>query len=408
MRCRNCASVADVEVLDLGSAPLSNGYLTETTLREAEAWYPLRLLACSSCWLVQTDVALPETAVFTPDYAYLSSTSQSWLAHARDYVAGAVERFSLTPASRVIEVAANDGYLLQYVAERSIPCLGIEPTSSTAAIARSRGIEIEECFLTRQTALRIRGSFGPADLVVANNVLAHVPDLHDFVGGLRVLLGARGVLSLEFPHLVSLVEGGQFDTAYHEHYSYLCLHTVADILGRSGLQVVDVERIATHGGSLRVLAQRVSAHPQPSAAVADLLAEERDRGLLTAGYYRPLQSTAERAKHELLAYLLAAHVAGSQVAAYGAAAKGNTLLNFAGVRPDLIAYAVDRSSWKVGRFLPGSRIPIHDEGMLKRTRPAEILILPWNLAREVTEQLSYTREWGARLSTAVPVLRHLQ
>lgn len=407
MECRNCGGQAEIVVLDLGSAPLSNRYLTSTTLWEPEPWYPLRLVACATCWLVQTEVALPEDEIFTPEYAYLSSTSPTWLAHAAAFTAAMVDRLSLTAASRVVEVAANDGYLLQFVQQRAIPCLGVEPTASTAAIARERGIAIAECFLTAQSAVQIRSEFGPADLVIANNVLAHVPDLADFVSGLRELLAPHGVLSLEFPHLCPFVEEGLFDTAYHEHYSYLSLHAVADILRRQGLAVIDVERIPTHGGSLRVLAQRATAGTEPTAAVASLCADERARGVLTPEYYAGMQGAAERTAHDLLTHLLAARAAGRCVVGYGAAAKGNTLLNFAGVRPNLLEYVVDRSAWKIGRFLPGSRIPIHDEQRLRQTRPAEICVLPWNLAAEVGTQLAYTRDWGARVFSAVPRIREV-
>ena len=403
MRCRSCGSESLEPFIDLGSAPLSNGYLTTESLHHAESWLPLRVLVCTECWLAQTEDYLSGEEIFTDDYAYFSSTSSSWLDHARQYVAAMTNRFDLGPSSMVIEVAANDGYLLRFVRDRGIPCLGIEPTASTATAGRGLGLMMIEEFVGLDTGTAIADKFGAADLVVGNNVLAHVPDVADFVSGLRALMKPDGVLSVEFPRLTSMISGAQFDTIYHEHYSYLSLHAVQTIFAREGLVVFDVEEIATHGGSLRVLAQRkeTGAHKR-ELSVDRILSFERAQGVTSLSYYSQLQSRAEAIKNGLLEFLLEVKADGKSVAAYGAAAKGNTLLNFAGVRPDLLPFVVDRSDSKIGRFMPGSRIPIVAEGALRETRPDYVLILPWNIASEVTAQLSYARSWGAKFVAAVP------
>lgn len=403
VRCRNCADPLSLVVLDLGTAPPSNAYLSQDGLAEPEVWLPLRVMACQSCWLVQTQDVVGSADVFTDDYAYFSSTSQSWMEHARRYVASVVDRFGLGPASLVMEVAANDGYLLQFVQERGIRCVGVEPTSSTAAAARAKGLAVEQVFLGESTAREIVDRWGPADLVVANNVIAHVPDLNDFIKGLRALLGPGGVLTIEFPTVTNLVDQGLFDTVYHEHFSYFGLSSVVDALARRGLVVFDVEPIRTHGGSLRVFAQHAGTGRHPvRSVVAEVLAGEARAGVMTTDYYATLQSAAESAKMGLLEFLLDARRAGHVVAGYGAAAKGNTLLNFAGVRRDLLSFVCDRSPGKVGKFLPGSRIPILEESVLTECRPDVVLLLPWNLRGELEPQLGYVREWGARLAVAVP------
>ncbi len=408
MKCRHCGSPLELPFLDLGSAPPSNAYLNEAGLSAPELWYPLRLLACAQCWLVQTEDHAGRDALFSDDYAYFSSFSSSWLAHAGAYVDAMRTRLELGPQSMVVEVAANDGYLLQYVRRAGIPCYGIEPTASTAAAARDRGIRIVERFFGVELAVELAACGQQADLMVANNVLAHVPDINDFVAGFASLLKPQGVATFEFPHLMRMVQQCQFDTAYHEHYSYLSLHAVARIFAANGLQVFDVEECPTHGGSLRVFAQLAGTGRQTvGAAVPALLAQERDCGMLTAGFYSGFQSQALRIKHELLSFLLATRRNGGLVAAYGAAAKGNTLLNFAGVRADLLAFAVDRNPAKQGKYMPGSRIPIVGEAELQAQRPGHILILPWNLKDEVVSQLTYARAWGARFVTAVPRLEVL-
>ena len=405
MNCRHCGSPATLPFVDLGSAPPSNSYLSAEALRAPERWYPLRVLACSTCWLVQTEDFADREELFSPDYAYFSSYSSTWLAHAEAYVDLVTSRFDLGARSHVVEVAANDGYLLQYVQARGIPCLGIEPTRSTAEAARRRGIEIRESFFGRSLARELVEAGRQAALTVANNVRAPVPDVNDFVGGFAMLLKPQGVATFEFPHLVRLVQDNQFDTIYHEHFSYLSLTTTVRLLAANGLAVFDVEELPTHGGSLRVYAQRAdSGRRAVSARVAALLDEERVAGVTTTTFYTSFQEKADRVKNELLAFLLDARRRGERVAAYGAAAKGNTLLNYAGVRPDLVRFVVDRNPAKQGKYMPGSRIPIVGEERLRDERPDVILILPWNLKAEVTEQLAYARAWGARFATAVAEL----
>ncbi|MFD2405196.1 methyltransferase domain-containing protein [Azorhizophilus paspali] len=394
MKCRHCGNDLRLPFLDLGSAPLSNAYLNEASLRAPEVWFPLRLLVCEECWLVQTEDHAGRDALFTEDYAYFSSFSSSWLAHAEHYTRVMIERFGLNNTSRVVEVAANDGYLLQYVQAAGIPCYGVEPTASTARAAKARGIDIIERFFGMVLAEELTTAGRQADLVVANNVLAHVPDINDFVSGFTRLLKPHGVATFEFPHLMRMVQGKQFDTAYHEHYSYLSLTAVQRIFAANGLRVFDVEELPTHGGSLRVFAQRSDAGLYAvSTAVTGLLGQEVAAGMTRASFYRGFQAEAERVKNDLLAFLLDAKRQGLKVGAYGAAAKGNTLLNFSGVRPDLLPYVVDRNPAKQGGYMPGSRIPIVDEVHLRAHRPDRILVLPWNLRSEVMAQLAYVGEW---------------
>ncbi len=405
MKCRHCGSELRLPFLDLGSAPPSNAYLTETELRASEAWLPLRLLVCESCWLVQTEDYAGRETLFTDDYAYFSSFSTSWLARAAHYVKAMVQRFGLTNVSRVVEIAANDGYLLQYVQAAGIPCYGVEPTAGTAAAAKSKGIAIIESFFGVELADELARTGQQADLLVANNVLAHVPDINDFVAGFARLLKPQGVATFEFPHLLCMVQENQFDTAYHEHYSYLSLTVVEHIFALNGLSVFDVEELPTHGGSLRIFAQRSDSSTHAvTRNVAQLLKTEADAGMAAATFYCGFQTRAEKVKDDLLAFLIEAKHQGLKVAAYGAAAKGNTLLNFAGVRPDLLLYVVDRNPAKQGKFMPGSRIPIVDEAHLKVPQPDRILILPWNLRLEVMAQLAYVRHWGGQFVTAVPAL----
>lgn len=405
MKCRHCLAPLTECCLDLGSAPPSNAYLSAEALWGPEVHLPLRLMVCKTCWLLQTQDFAGREALFTGDYAYFSSMSSSWLEHSRAYVQAMRLRFGLDASSLVAEVASNDGYLLQFVREAGIPCFGIEPTASTAAAARAKGIETVERFFGRALATELVTRGRAVDLVAANNVLAHVPDINDFVGGFAAWLKPQGVATFEFPHLLRMIEGLQFDTAYHEHYSYLSLTTVQRVFESNGLSVFDVEQLPTHGGSLRVFAQRRdSGLARRSPQVDAVLAEEASAGVSTLQFYESLQRQAERIKDDLLAFLISAKREGHRVCAYGAAAKGNTLLNFAGVRPDLIEFVVDRSPGKVGRYLPGSRIPIAAEARLREARPHYVVLLPWNLRVELVEQLSYARQWGARFVTAVPAL----
>lgn len=405
MKCRHCGTELRLPFLDLGSAPPSNAYLSEAALRGPETWYPLRVLVCESCWLVQTEDHAGREQLFDADYAYFSSFSSSWLAHAKAYVQAMHERFKLGALSNVVEVAANDGYLLQYVKQVGIPCYGVEPTTSTAEAARKLGIDIVERFFGVALARELVAAGRSADLTAANNVLAHVPDINDFVGGFAILLKEQGVSTFEFPHLLRMVQECQFDTAYHEHYSYLSLTAVQRVFAANGLKVFDVQELTTHGGSLRVFAQRADSGKHiVTPAVAEMLAREQKAGVTTPGFYSGFQNEAERIKRELLEFLLQAKKEGRKVGAYGAAAKGNTLMNFAGVRPDLLPYVVDLNPAKQDKYMPGSRIPIVSEAHLKADRPDLVLILPWNLRTEITAQLSYIREWGGRFVTAVPRL----
>lgn len=405
MKCRHCQADLHLPFIDLGSAPPSNAYLTGQALREPEKWFPLRVLVCTDCWLVQTEDYTGANDLFTSDYAYFSSFSSTWLKHAETYVAAMVARFGLDSASHVVEIAANDGYLLQFVAARGIPCLGVEPTAGTAAAARNKGLEIVEDFFCVELARRLVSKGQQADLVAANNVLAHVPDINDFVAGFALLMKPDGVATFEFPHLLRLVDECQFDTIYHEHFSYLSLTAVKRIFENNGLEVFDVEELPTHGGSLRVFAQMKNCGGAPvSARVTEILKRESKAGMTTAAYYQGFQGRAEKVKDDLLAFLLEKKAQGKKVAAYGAAAKGNTLLNFAGVRQDLVAYVVDRNPAKQGQHLPGSHIPIVSEKRIAAERPDYVLILPWNLRDEVMEQLAYVREWSGNFVTAVPKL----
>jgi SAM-dependent methyltransferase len=406
VKCRHCAAELERVCLDLGSAPPSNAYLTEAALRAPEVWYPLRLLVCERCWLVQTEDHAGRDDLFRADYAYFSSFSSSWLAHAKAYVATMRERFRLTKASLVCEVAANDGYLLRFVRDAGIPCFGVEPTASTAAAARALGIDIVERFFGVDLARELAAAGRQVDLVAANNVLAHVPDINDFVRGFALLLKPAGVATFEFPHLLRLLRENQFDTVYHEHYSYLSLGAVLRVFDACGLVVFDVEELPTHGGSLRVFAQRRDTGTEARTGAVDrVLADEAGAQLASAAGYAGFQPRIDKLKDDFVAFLIEARRAGRKVAAYGAAAKGNTLMNYAGVRPDHIAFVVDRNPAKQGRYMPGSRIPIVGEERLREAQPDDIVLLPWNLRDELMTQLDYVRAWGGRFITAVPALR---
>jgi len=403
MKCRHCQTELTLQLIDLGSAPPSNAYLTQSTMRRAEKWFPLKVLVCESCWLVQAESYSKAEELFNDEYAYFSSFSDQWLKHAENYVNTMMDRFALTADSHVIEVASNDGYLLQYVKQRGIPCLGIEPTASTSEAARLKGIDTIEEFFDVSLAGSLVNQGKQADLIAANNVLAHVPDINGFAAGFATLLKPQGVATFEFPHLMHLIEGRQFDTIYHEHFSYLSFSTVVSILNTNGLSVFDVEELDTHGGSLRVFAQRKDMGKHPvNSRVTGLLNIEAAAGMNRTTYYEGFQAHADMVKNDFLSFLLGAKRAGKTVAGYGAAAKGNTLLNYAGVRPDLLPYVVDRNPAKQDKFLPGCRIPIVAEAHLKQIRPDYVVILPWNLREEVMVQLGYIREWGGQFVTAVP------
>lgn len=405
MKCRHCKETVTQPFIDLGSAPPSNAYLTAETLKGPEKWFPLRVLVCTNCWLVQTEDFANFEELFDDEYAYFSSFSTSWLQHAEKYVESMTSRFGLNSDSHVVEVAANDGYLLQYVQKKGIPCTGVEPTKTTATAAREKGISIIEAFFGRELARSMVADGKMADLTAANNVLAHVPDINDFVGGFAVLLKPNGVSTFEFPSLLNLCAENQFDTIYHEHFSYLSLTAVKRILEENGLSVFDVEKLKTHGGSLRVFAQRTdTGKHEVTEAVHAQLAEEKEAGVTSVEFYQNFQKRADAVKDDLIDFLLRAKKEGKTVAAYGAAAKGNTFLNYAGIRPDLLSFVVDRNPNKQNKYMPGSRIEISNEDRLRNEKPDYIVILPWNLSDEVIKQLDYAKSWGAQFVTAIPKL----
>ncbi len=405
MKCRHCGTPLNQVFVDLATAPPSNAYLNERELATPEKHFPLRTYVCNACWLVQTEDFADADDLFANDYAYFSSYSKTWLEHAATYVDEMAHRFALNDTSMVAEIASNDGYLLQYVKEHNIPCYGVEPTASTAAVAREKGINVVEDFFGETLSKALMAQGRGADLIAANNVLAHVPDINDFVKGMARLLKPNGVATFEFPHLLNLVEFAQFDTVYHEHYSYLSLTAVETIFSVAGLSVFDVSKLSTHGGSLRIFAQRTDTGTHPvTDNVQTLRREEVDAGVCELSYYQAFQARANNLKDAFLQYLLDAKRQGLTVAGYGAAAKGNTLINYAGVRGDLLEFVADRNPNKQGKYLPGSRIPIVNEAVLRERRPDRIAILPWNLAEEIAGQLSYAREWGAHFVRFVPNL----
>ncbi len=404
MNCRHCTQPLEHVFLDLGFAPPSNAYLTLDDLRASEIWYPLKLNVCAHCWLVQTEDYARADELFRHDYAYFSSTSTTWLEHARRYVEAMRQRLALGPNSFVIEVAANDGYLLKNFVAAGIPCLGIEPTASTAAAAERLGIPVLREFFGERLGQQLAASGRQADLIVGNNVYAHVPDINDFTRGLKAALRPGGTITLEFPHLLRLMADNQFDTVYHEHFSYLSLSVVRRIFAQAGLRVFDVERLTTHGGSLRVYGCHADDPRATTAAVDAVLADEREAGLLELTAYQGFQARANKVKDDLVGFLIEQKRAGKLVAGYGAAAKGNTLLNYAGIRPDLLPYVCDAAPSKQGKYMPGSHIPTLPPAALLEQQPDYVLILPWNIADEVVAQNAAVRAWGGRFVTAVPGL----
>jgi SAM-dependent methyltransferase len=398
--CRSCGAQLRHSVVDLGRQPLANSYLEEQQLGEPEPVYPLHPYVCDRCWLMQLDAVADPKEIFS-DYAYFSSYSDSWLEHARRYAEEMIERLALGPSSLVVEVASNDGYLLRNFVQRGVAVLGIEPAANVAEAAVSIGIPTEVAFFGRETAERLRARGVRADLLVANNVLAHVPDVNDFVAGLALLLRPTGTLTAEFHHVLRLLEEREFDTIYHEHYSYLSLTSARAILNRHGLRIVDVDEIPTHGGSLRIYASQDGVEGE---AVQELLSREQSAGLTDVGAYERLGAQAEAVKRDLLTFLGEALAEGRRVVAYGAPAKGNTLLNYCGVTTDLVAFTVDRSPHKQGRFLPGSHLPIHAPDEILAKKPDYVLLLPWNLTEEIVEQMSAVHEWGGRFVVPIPEL----
>ena len=404
MKCRHCGAPLTHTFLDLGFAPPSNAYLTEADLSKPEKYYPLKIKVCDQCWLVQTEDYALADELFSPEYAYFSSTSSGWLAHAKRYADNMTHALGLNAQSLVIEVASNDGYLLKNFVAAGIPCLGIEPTDSTAAVAEQLGIPVLREFFGETLGHQLTAKGQQADLIAGNNVYAHVPDINDFTRGLKAALKPGGTITLEFPHLMRLIEQAQFDTVYHEHFSYLSLQTVSRIFAAAGLRVWSVEELPTHGGSLRVYGCHQDDPRSTQAAVNSVLQAEVQHGLQDLNTYLKFQPRADKIKDDLLSFLIEQKRLGKKVAAYGAAAKGNTLLNYAGVKPDLVEFVCDAAQAKQGKFMPGSHVPIlHPSEMLNRTFDW-VVILPWNIATEVVQQNSALKTKGICFVTAVPEL----
>jgi hypothetical protein len=403
-RCRFCGSGLEVSFADLGMTPPSNAYLRPEDLGRMEAFYPLHAYVCGQCFLVQLEQFQTPAEIFG-DYAYFSSYSESWLAHAKRYADMAVGRFGLGAESQVIEVASNDGYLLQYFLEAGVPVLGIEPAANVAAVASGRGIPCLTCFFGVETARELAAQGRQADLLVGNNVLAHLPDINDFVAGLAIALKPEGTVTMEFPHLLQLIRNVQFDTIYHEHFSYLSFLSVERIFAAHGLELYDVEELPTHGGSLRIYARHRGAPGPIGHSVGEMRARERAAGFDDLFTYRGFAERVKMVKRGLLSFLIEAKFAGKKVAAYGAAAKGNTLLNYCGIRGDFVDYVVDLNPHKQGRYLPGTHIPIRHPDEVARTRPDYLLILPWNLKDEIMGQMAHVRSWGGKFVVPIPATR---
>ena len=399
--CRHCGSTLDLSLVDLGKSPLCQTVLTEAGLGEPETFYPLHAKVCTRCWLVQIPEFVPPEGIFT-EYAYFSAYSDSWVEHARTYVEMIVRRLSLTPDDLVVELASNDGYLLQHFLPHGVPVLGIDPARNVAEAAIARGVPTLVEFFGLEFARRLVADGKRPRLVLGNNVLAQVPDINDFVAGVAALLAEGGTATFEFPHLATLVEHLEYDTIYHEHFSYFSLYAIREIFGAQGLAVIDVEEISTHGGSLRVYFARADEAPEVSPAVGALIEREDAAGLRDPETYRRFTAGVEMSKRALLDVLIDARNDGKQIVGYGAPGKGNTLLNYCGIRTDLLEYTVDRNPYKQGKYTPGTQIPIHPPEVIAETRPDLILILPWNLAAEISEQLAYTSEWGAELLVPIP------
>ncbi len=405
MNCRFCQNKLTHQFVDLGFSPPSNSFLKPEQLNQPETFYPLRIMVCEKCYLVQIDEFASHEDIFNSDYVYFSSFSKSWLEHAKKYTEMMIERFKFDDQSQVIEIASNDGYLLQYFQQKGISVLGIEPTSNTAAAAKEKGIDSIVDFFGVRLATKLSEKGTKADLLLGNNVLAHVPDIRDFVGGLKILLNSNGIITFEFPHLMQMIDKNQFDTIYHEHFSYLSLTTVSQIFNEFGLDIFDVEELPTHGGSLRIFAKHIENISIPNSGhVLAMLEKENQFGLTTIETYTTYQEASEKVKNDFLIFLLNAKNQGKKVAAYGAAAKGVTLLNFCGVRKDLINFVVDASPHKQSKFLPGIHVPVVSEEEISKNKPDYVVILPWNLKEEISAQLSYVRSWDAKFVVAVPKL----
>jgi C-methyltransferase C-terminal domain/Putative zinc binding domain/Methyltransferase domain len=409
LACRFCSAPLTHSFVDLGTSPLCNATVTADKQGHPESFFPLHAFVCDRCFLVQLDeFVAPDNIFGDGNYSYFSSYSDSWLAHAKAYTEMMIDRFGLTSQSQVVEIASNDGYLLQYFVARQIKALGIEPASNCADAARQKGVESVQKFFGQQTAREVAAQYGKADVLLGNNVLAHVPDINDFVAGMKILLAKTGVLTMEFPHLLRLVEGNQFDTIYHEHFSYLSFGTVSQIFAHHGLTLWDVEELPTHGGSLRIFGKHseTAEHPLSERAQA-LLAFEAEAGLRKPEYYDKFAEQVRETKRKLLAFLIEAKRKGKTVVGYGAPGKGNTLLNYCGIRRDMLDYTVDRSPVKQGTFLPGTRIPILAPEAIFQSKPDYVLILPWNLEKEITSSMGKIKEWGGKFVVPIPEARVL-
>lgn len=406
--CRFCRTPLALTFVDLGMSPLCQTHIEPHELNRMERFYPLHAWVCGNCWLVQLEEYVSPDQIFS-DYAYFSSYSDSWVEHARRYTQAMIARFGFGSGSLVMEIASNDGYLLQHFKAQGVPCRGIEPAANVAEAAVARGIPTTVRFFGRQTAQELVRDHGRPDLLLGNNVLAHVPDINDFVGGMRILLKQGGVITMEFPHLLRLMDDNQFDTIYHEHFSYLSFGTVERIFAHHGLRLFDVEELPTHGGSLRIY----GCHDDDSAhatgpAPARLRALEIERGLQDAAVYARFDARVRQTKRKLLRFLIDAKEQGKTIVGYGAPGKGNTLLNYCGIRTDFLEYTVDRSPHKQGRFTPGTRIPILPPERIRETKPDYVLILPWNLTKEITQQCAYVREWGGKFVVPIPGVKVLE
>lgn len=408
MNCRFCSKQLTHQFVDLGSSPPSNSFLSAKELNEPETYFPLKLFVCDECFLVQIDEYKKAGEIFGKEYAYFSSYSTSWLAHCKRYTNEMINRFGYTSDSLVIEIASNDGYLLQYFKELNVPVLGIEPTESTAKVAREKGIETAVEFFGVAFAKKLLSENKRADLLLGNNVLAHVPDINDFIAGLAIVLKQEGVITMEFPHLMQLVKFNQFDTIYHEHFSYFSFLTVETIFRKHGLTIFDVEEIPTHGGSLRIFAKHSNNLTFTiSERVEVLLKREIENGMKKFEYYNDFQQRSNSVRNYFLSFLLKTKMEGKKVIAYGAAAKGNTLLNYCGVKNDMIDFVVDASPYKQNKFLPGSHIPVVAEDRIEISKPDYIIIFPWNIKDEIIEQLGYVRKWGCKFVIPIPQLQIL-
>ena len=408
MKCRFCKNELKYEFIDLTSSPPSNSFLTEAQLNEAESFFPLKLYVCEKCWLVQIDEYIPADKIFCSGYVYFSSYSRLWLEHAKNYVEMITKNLKLDKSSKVIEIASNDGYLLQYFLKKNIPCLGIEPAERTAMVAREAGIPVIGEFFGEELSRQMAKEGNKADLIIANNVLAHVPNISDFVSGLKIILKSCGVITIEFPHLKKLIERNEFDTIYHEHLFYFSFHAIKTVFTAYDLEIYHVEELATHGGSLRIYAKHAEDRSKcTNPSVAGLIEREKAVGMLQLDYYLSFQELANQVKYAFLSFLLKQKIKRKIVIGYGAAAKGNTLMNYCGVKKDLIKCVVDASPYKQGKYLPGSHIPVVNEDKIRETKPDYVIILPWNIKDEIMEQISYIREWGGKFVIPIPQLQIL-